>query len=187
MNLQKFQAEGGYDIYEWYIGDEVEPRYGKELQLDFGGYLGNLNIKLIARDTIQKDCFEEIRVDTAYKRVTFIDYHDAKILGKYKGLNSDYDIEIIHAYGQTGTEEERDIRVLNFPDVCEELGSKHWPYTIMEVSITNSQIYFDTNNFLTPACPSPRGFGILKNDTLKIEYENYYTEEGYYEAVRVKL
>ncbi|MEM6265546.1 MAG: hypothetical protein AAGI38_23795 [Bacteroidota bacterium] len=75
------------DHYEWWIGQEVEPRTGRDAKVTFGGYpYGKLLITLIAKGTPSLVCDpNDDGIDTVTKEIEVADWRRMPILGRYKG------------------------------------------------------------------------------------------------------
>ena len=84
------RAEQELDSYEWYIGDEAEPRTGPEVVVSFGWVpRGRIPIRLIARGEPNLACDpDDDGIDTVDKEVFVLDFEDLPIAGRYRGRHT---------------------------------------------------------------------------------------------------
>lgn len=86
-NPVEFSAKYEADEYEWSVGDDDRTWRTKSFRLNFIGFEGNVNVRLIARrNTINKQCTpDDDGIDTVAKVLTIT--NEPSILGSYRGAN----------------------------------------------------------------------------------------------------
>ena len=76
--------------YEWYIGDDPRVKNGRETLLGFSDVFGKIKVTLIVTKAPNTKCFPtDDGKDTLAKFITLFYEDPPKILGRYKGANTD--------------------------------------------------------------------------------------------------
>ncbi len=95
------RARQELDSYEWYVGQELNPRLGKEVEVSFGGVPYNrIQIRLVVKGTPNLACDpNDDGIDTVIRNLEVIDPELLPISGKFKGRHQhiqeeDFVIEI---------------------------------------------------------------------------------------------
>ncbi len=166
----RFKALGDYDSVRWKIG--LDPRTFSEkvfsLQFDNPDVI---QVRMIGFKKPNLDCFpNDNGIDTISKQLVIVPKEEALVLGDYKGYflsepDSSFTLMIKWDTGLPYIHE--------LPKGC-----VHSP---VQGLITAGYKNFKMAKFDTGGpCPFPKGWGVLKDDTLKVDF-NYTSNVGYFE------
>ena len=115
------------DSFIWKIGNEVEPRYGKQINVTFPDNLRGttFNVRLIVKRKPNTSCFpNDDGIDTVTRKFYFVRFNESLSWeGTYYGSDDDkpdsmYTIVLEHSYN--ATEEEDVIKAFGLPRGCKD-------------------------------------------------------------------
>ncbi|MFN9111923.1 MAG: hypothetical protein ACK5XN_17810 [Bacteroidota bacterium] len=126
MNSVFFEAtQQDADSFIWQVGSEIEPRYGKRINVQFPDNLRgtNFNVRLIVKRKPNTRCFpNDNGIDTVMRRFYFLRFNEPLSWeGTYYGSDDDkpdsmYTIVLGHSYD--AAEQEDIIKVFGVPRGC---------------------------------------------------------------------
>lgn len=163
------------DSFIWQIGNEIEPRYGKQINVQFPDNLrgSSFNVRLIVKQKPNNSCFpNDDGIDTVTRRFYLIRFNEPLSWeGTYYGSDDDkpdsmYTIVLGHTYNKA--EEEDLLKVYGIPRGCKDTINER----ISSSSSTYRNVWFKRGGV---DCDAKVIRGIHKNGNTYVILQEYVT------------
>jgi hypothetical protein len=172
------------DSFIWQVGSEIEPRYGKQVNVVFPDNLRGttFNVRLIVKRKPNTRCFpNDDGIDTVIRRFYFVRFNEPLSWeGTYYGSDDDkpdsmYTIVLGHSYDVP--EKEDIIKAFGIPRGCTDT-IQEW---ISARTITYKNVSF---NRVGMDCEGKAVRGLFNNgNQIKIKYELRFLDNNVYRSI----
>ncbi len=194
-NNVRFNAiEENAKKYTWYIGTEIQPRFGKSIVIDFSSNKTPKRIRLIVEKEPNKSCFpNDDGVDTVDRMLYFLDRYDSlnmPIIGKFRGISTENLNEIKDvSIGYFSYQGSIHVTFTGFNDCTAYTSNGIRGFRLYTPWKVNQRTFFPNGGGMTPRCNL---FDVIarspdNTDSIYVQYKKWSQDSALYQFRGVKI
>jgi len=188
-NVRFTALEENAKKYTWYIGTELQPRFGKSLTIDFSSNKTPKLIRLIVEKEPNSTCLpNDDGVDTVDRMLYFIDRYDTlnmPIFGRFQGVSSENLQEtrvVTIGYYYTTNTGANNVTFTGFNECTAYVSSGLLGYRFFPPWQVNHRTFLPNGGGMTPRCNL---FDVIvrlpdNTDSIYVQYKNWSPDSTLY-------